>query len=36
VLEFAIHIAQSDPNQLKKESNAALIEEFFLAALDLK
>lgn len=35
VLDFAIHVAQTDPNQLNA-SNVNLLEEFFLAALDLK
>ena len=36
VLEFGINLAQTDPNALKSEANASLIEDFFLAGLDLK
>lgn len=36
VLEFGIEVAQRDPNALVDVTNATLVEEFFLAALDLK
>ena len=36
MLEFGVEVAQSHPNELTDISNAALVEEFFLAALDLK
>lgn len=36
VLEFGIEVAQNDANELADVANAGLIEEFFLAAIDLK
>ena len=35
VLDFGIHVSQKDPSVLNAK-NINLVEEFFLAALDLK
>lgn len=36
VLDFGIETAQNYPSELTDVENAAIVEEFFLAALDLK